>query len=51
MNLALAILFLWVGAMLLTVAFHPLATPGASPAAVLAEVESKIKNQGSAYDT
>lgn len=50
MNLALAIVFLWVGAMLLTVAFHPLSAPGASPAAVLEEVETKIKQQGSAYD-
>lgn len=49
MNLALSILFLWIGAMLLTVAFHPLASPGSSPAAVLEEIESKIKNQGSAY--
>lgn len=51
MNLALAILFLWLGAMLLTVAFHPLTSPGSTPGAVLEEVESKIKNQGNAYDT
>ncbi len=49
MNLALAILFLWIGAMLLTVAFHPLTTAGATPAAVLEEIEGKVKNQGNAY--
>lgn len=51
MNLALAILFLWMGAMLLAVAFHPLTSPGSTPGAVLEELESKIENQGSAYDT
>lgn len=50
MNLALAILLLWVGAMLLTVAFHPLASGSTTPGAVLESLEDKVASQTSAYD-
>lgn len=50
MNLALAIVFLWAGAMLLTIAFHPLASSGTTPAAVLEGMQANVKAaQGSAY--
>jgi hypothetical protein len=49
-NLALAILLLWLGALLLTVAFHPLASGSSTPGAVLESLESKIADQKSAYN-
>lgn len=50
MNLALSILFLWLGAMLLAVAFHPLASGSTTPSAVLESIQNKIKATPSAYD-
>lgn len=49
MNLALAIVFLWLGAVLLTVAFHPLASGSTTPSAVLESLEAKVKDEPSAY--
>jgi hypothetical protein len=43
-NLALAIIFLWLGAALLVVAFHPLTGTGASPGAVVNELQAKVAN-------
>lgn len=44
MNLALAIIFLWLGAAMLTVAFHPLsAGTSTSPAGVVDELQTKIQ--------
>lgn len=60
MNLAFAILFLWLGAACLTVAFHPLhvqdyTTDGAGHVqggtTVIKSIKSGIAAQGSAYDT
>lgn len=49
MNLALAILFLWLGCALLTVAFHPLGDNAAgSPQGVVATLQGKVKQAGSA---
>lgn len=51
MNLALAIVFLWVGCALLFVAFHPLGDNAAgSPLGVFQTLQGKIKAQGSAYN-
>lgn len=50
MNLALAIVFLWIGCALLTVAFHPLGDNAvASPQGIFATLRGKIAQQGSAY--
>lgn len=52
MNLALGIVFLWVGAALLTVAFHPLGDNAASgPAGIFQTLHGKITQQDSAYRT
>lgn len=49
MNLALAIVFLWLGCALLTVAFHPLGDGAAgSPQGVFATLQSKINQTGNA---
>jgi hypothetical protein len=50
MNLALAIVFLWIGCALLTVAFHPLGDNAAgSPLGVFQTLQGKIGQQSSAY--
>lgn len=60
MNLALSILFLWVGAALLVVAFHPLhaqdyTTDGAGHVkggtTLVKSIKAGIAAQSSAYDT
>lgn len=51
MALALAILFLWLGAALLFVAFHPLKLESAkgAPADVIHSLQTSIADQGTAY--
>lgn len=51
MALALSILFLWLGAALLFVAFHPLHLESAkgAPGDVIHSLQSSIADQGSAY--
>lgn len=51
MVLALSILFLWVGAALLFVAFHPLHLESAkgAPGDVLHSLQGSLVGQGSAY--
>lgn len=51
MNLALAILFLWLGAALLFVAFHQLTleTAKGSPADVIKSLRVAMQNTGNAY--
>jgi hypothetical protein len=52
-NLALAIVFLWLGAACLTVASHPLAIEsgeGWGPGAIIRSIQAKIAT-GNAYDT
>lgn len=60
MNFALSIIFMWVGAALLVVAFHPLHTQdytqdGAghvmAGTTLVKSIKSGIAMQGSAYDT
>lgn len=49
MNLALAIVFLWMGCALLTVAFHPLGDGAAgSPQGVFTTLQQKITETQSA---
>lgn len=49
MNLALAIIFLWTGCALLTVAFHPLGDNAVSgPQGVFTTLHGKIAQQSSA---
>lgn len=49
MNLALAIVFLWLGCALLTVAFHPLGDGATgSPQGVFATLQGKISQAGTA---
>jgi hypothetical protein len=52
-NLALAIVFLWLGCALFVVAFHPLTLESAkgAPHDVLHALQAKIAAQNSAYDT
>lgn len=52
MDLALAILFLWIGGALLFVAFHPLDLEGVSgtPSDVLKSLQTKIGGAGVAAD-
>jgi len=52
MNLALSILFLWLGAALLYVAFHQLSleTAKGAPEDVIKSLQSKIAAQDSAYN-
>jgi hypothetical protein len=51
MNLALAIVFLWLGAALLYVAFHPLhlETAHGAPGDVVHSLQSAIQDTGSAW--
>jgi hypothetical protein len=51
MALALAILFLWLGAALLFVAFHPLKLESLhnAPSDVVHSLQTSIADQGSAY--
>jgi hypothetical protein len=50
MNLALAIIFLWLGCALLTVAFHPLGDNAvAGPQGVFATLHGKIAQQQNAH--
>ena len=52
MQLALMIVFFWLGCALLTVAFHPLSGGGAgSPQDVFSTLQTKISGQASAYNT
>ncbi len=54
MNLALAILFLWMGSALLFVAFHGLKdveTALGSPTDVLSELQSAAQKNANAYST
>lgn len=48
MNLALAILFLWLGAALLFVAFHPMES-GATPSAATESLAGHMANVTNAY--
>lgn len=50
MNLALMIVFLWLGCALLTVAFHPLTGTAGGPMDVIKTLQDKIGAQSSAYD-
>jgi hypothetical protein len=52
-NLALAIIFLWVACALLIVAFHPLPIESGSgePGDVMHALQSKAAATNSAYDT
>lgn len=52
MNLALAIIFLWLGCALLFVAFHPLQVEGgvSGPRTILRSLQAAVSGQGSAYD-
>jgi hypothetical protein len=52
-NLALAIVFLWLGCALLAVAFHPLTLESAKggPRDVWHALQAKIAAQNSAYDS
>jgi hypothetical protein len=52
-NLALAIVMLWLGCALLAVAFHPLTLESAkgAPGDVFHALQAKIAAQNSAYDT
>lgn len=49
MNLALAIIFLWVGCALLYVAFHPMESAQGKPSDVLHSLQSVITDRQSAY--
>lgn len=51
MNLALTILFLWLGCALLYVAFHPLAleTAAGGPQDVIHSIQSSLAKNDSAY--
>lgn len=51
MNLALAIVFLWIGSALLFVAFHQLTleTAKGAPADVIKSIRVAMQNQGNAY--
>lgn len=53
MNLALTIIFLWLGCALLAVAFHPLSLESGAtgPGSVISSLQAKIAAQHSAYDT
>jgi hypothetical protein len=48
-NLALMIVFLWLGCALLTVAFHPLTGTAGSPQDVVSTLQGKVGAQSSAY--
>jgi hypothetical protein len=52
MNLALAIVCLWVGAALLWVAFHPLQVEAgeSGPHQVLQSLQAAVVNRGGAYE-
>jgi hypothetical protein len=51
MNLALAIVFLWLGCALLFVAFHPLGDNATgSPQGVFTTLQGKIKQAGTAQN-
>lgn len=48
--MALAIVFLWIGCALLTIAFHPLGDNAVgSPAGIFQTLQGKINQQSSAY--
>jgi hypothetical protein len=51
MNLALAILFLWLGAALLFVAFHPLSLESAkgAPGDVIKSIRTAVQKEDNAY--
>lgn len=51
MNLALAILFLWLGAALMFVAFHPLALESATgaPGDVVKSLRTEMQKSANAY--
>lgn len=49
MNLALAILFLWLGAALLFVAFHPMES-GSTPSAAGESLAGHLANVKNAYE-
>lgn len=53
MQLALAIVFLWLGCALLIIAFHPLPieTGTGSPTDVMHSLQSKAAGTNSAYDS
>ena len=50
MNLALMIVFFWLGCALLAVAFHPLTGFAGSPMDVFTTLENRIGAQTSAYN-
>jgi hypothetical protein len=52
MNLALAIVFLWAGAALLFIAFHPLnlKTAKGAPSDVLGSLRVAMEHKGNAYN-
>lgn len=49
MNLALMIVFFWLGCALLTVAFHPLGGSAGSPQDVFSTLQERIGSKTSAY--
>jgi hypothetical protein len=50
MQLALMIVFFWLGCALLAIAFHPLgSTETGSPTDVWATIQQRVKAQSSAY--
>jgi len=52
-NLGLGIACLWIGAALLSVAFHPLAVESGTggPADIMHAMQAKVASQNSAYDS
>jgi hypothetical protein len=52
-NLSLAIIFLWIGCVLLSIAFHPLPLESGtgSPTDVMHSLQSKAASGNSAYDS
>lgn len=49
MNLALAIVFFWIGCALLAVAFHPLSGSVGGPQDVFTTLQKRVGAQNSAY--
>jgi hypothetical protein len=49
-QLALMIVFFWLGCALLAVAFHPLTGTSGGPQDVWTTLQDRIKGQSSAYD-
>lgn len=52
MNLALAIIFLWLGVALMFVAFHPLSLESATgaPGDVVKSLRTEMQKSGNAYE-